>query len=204
MVVGKWDRSVIVSYLGVAISCVGMYFAISTHRHDYACVCLILAGICDMLDGFVARSIKHRSTADKQFGIELDSVADVVDFIALPIVIVCTLGVVDWYEIIPLIIFAICGVARLAYFNTTAIKTDGPVKIYHGLPVTFTSVILPIMFLIFSLFVPSVLKEMLLITMLLIAILNVLDVYIPKPKPKHYPIFILLAIVAVTLLLVAL
>ena len=204
MVIGKWDRIVIVSYLGLTASCVGMYCAIALGRHDYACICLIIAGLCDMLDGFVARLNKKRSASDKQFGIELDSVCDVVNFIAFPIVIVATLGMSNWYETIPLIIFAICGVARLAYYNSSALKTEEPTKIYHGLPVTFTALIFPIIFLVVSLIVPSVLKEMLIITILLIAILNVLDIHVVKPKPKYYPIFLVLAVIVTILLLVAL
>ena len=204
MIIGKWNRSVIVSYLGVTAGCVGMYCAIALDHHDYACICLIIAGLCDMLDGFVARLNKKRSASNKQFGIELDSVCDVIDFIALPIVIVATLGMSNWYEAIPLIIFAICGVARLAYYNSTALKTNSPAKIYHGLPVTFTAIIFPIMFLVASLLVPSVLKEMLLITILIIAILNVLDIHVVKPRPKHYPIFFILAVAVIVLLVVAL
>lgn len=203
MIIGEWNRSVWVSYVGVAASCVGIYFAISEHNYSYAVICLIVAGLADMLDGFVARSMKKRSATTKQFGIELDAVADVIDFIALPLVIICSMGV-NLLEMIPLAIFAIFGLERLAHFNATAANANKPVKFYHGLPVTFTALIFPLCYLGFALLVPSVLKEMLLITVSIIGILNVLDIHVYKPKPWTYGIFFVLAIIVTILLVVAL
>ena len=202
MIIGEWNRSVWVTYVGVAASCVGVYFTIVEHNFAYSCICLIVAGICDMLDGFIARGIKKRSATVKQFGIELDSVADVIDFIALPVVIICAMGV-NIYEIVPLAIFTIFGLERLAHFNTTAANANNPVKYYHGLPVTYTALIFPICFLIYSLTVPSVLKEMLLATISIIGILNVLDIHVYKPKPWTYGVFAVLAVIVSILLVIA-
>ena len=156
-----------------------------------------------MLDGFIARNMKKRSAIAKQFGIELDAVADVIDFIALPFVIICSMGITI-YEVIPLIIFAIFGLERLAHFNATSASANTPVKYYHGLPVTYTALTFPICFLVFSLFVPSVLKEMLLITVSIIGILNVLDIHVHKPKPWTYGLFIRLAIIVSIVMVVML
>jgi CDP-diacylglycerol--serine O-phosphatidyltransferase len=203
MVIGEWNRSVWVSYAGVAASCVGIYFAAVEHNFPYAVICLIIAGLCDMLDGFVARTMKKRSATAKRFGIELDAVADVMDFIALPVVIIACMGV-NIFEMIPLVIFAIFGLERLAHFNTSCATSDKPVKFYHGLPVTYTALIFPLAFLGFSLLVPSVLREMLLITVSIIGILNVLDIYVYKPKPWLYGVFFVLAIIVSIALVVAL
>ena len=203
MVIGEWNRSVWMSYAGVAASCIGIYFAAVEHNFPYAVICLIVAGLCDMLDGFVARTMKKRTATAKRFGIELDSVADVMDFIALPVVIIASMGV-NIFETIPLIVFAVFGLERLAHFNTTAANADKPVKFYHGLPVTFTALIFPLCFLCFALIVPSVLKEMLLITVSIIGILNVLDIHVYKPKPWTYGIFFVLAVAVTALLVVAL
>ena len=200
MIIGRWDKSVWLTYLGVALSCVGVFLAITTHNFKFSCICLIAAGICDMLDGFVARCNKGRDKEAKQFGVELDSVADVINFIALPIAIVCSMGMKEPYEIIPVIIFSVCGIARLAYFNTLALRTDDPVTYYHGLPVTYTALIVPVCFSAFSLLAPTISRELLLIVILIIGILNILDIHIPKPKPKDYWIFIALAIIVSVLL----
>ena len=204
MVIGKWNKSVWLSYAGVGVSCAGIFLAIVMHEYAYACICLIIAGICDMLDGFVARLGKNRSVSDRQFGIELDSVADVVDFVALPIAIVCAMDMKELYELVPVIVFAVCGVARLAYYNTVALKNDKPVQYYHGLPVTFTAMIFPICFLAFMYFIPSVARELLLISMTIIGFLNILDIHVVKPKPKIYGLFIVLAIIVSILLVAAL
>lgn len=192
--IGKWNRSVWLSYVGVAVSCVGMFLAITMHVFNLSYICLVAAGVCDALDGFFARKDKKRTALDKKFGIEIDSLADVVDFIALPIVIVCTMGIKNFYELIPIIFFAICGLARLAYFNVFTARTDGPVKYYCGMPVTFTAAILPLCFLLFSIFVPSIVRELILVVMALIGFLNILNIRVTKLKSKCYTLVIILAI----------
>ena len=44
---------------------------------------LLISGICDMFDGKVARKCK-RNKKEKMFGIEIDSLADTVNFLLLP------------------------------------------------------------------------------------------------------------------------
>lgn len=204
MVIGKWNKDVWLSYIGVGVSCAGIFLAVVMHEYAFACICLIAAGICDMLDGFVARTGKNRTAFDKEYGVELDSIADAIDFIALPVAIVCSMNMKEIYELIPIIIFAVCGIVRLAYYNATAKKNDKPVRFYHGLPVTFTAMIFPICFLVFCYFVPSVARELLLITMTIIGFLNVLDIHVLKPKPKVYGLFVVLAVIVSILLVVAL
>ena len=54
MFIGKYNKSLIITYLGVAFAIIGMFFALSNNL-QYAMVCMVIAGVCDMFDGKVAR-----------------------------------------------------------------------------------------------------------------------------------------------------
>ena len=52
-----------------------------------------------MFDGVVARKCK-RTEDEKRFGVELDSLVDVVNFVVLPIVIATAMGLTKWYQVL--------------------------------------------------------------------------------------------------------
>ena len=201
MLIGKWNRSVVLTYLSVAACVFGIVSCLVWQNLNWACVYLVLAGIFDVFDGKVARSMK-RTEQDKAFGIELDSLADTLSFIALPIVICISSGFDAWYLFLALIWFAICGIARLAHFNTLAAEEDGPVKYYHGLPVTFTALILPIVYLLIRNMPAVSIQYILVSTLLIIGCLNVIDFKMPKPKgPVFYTFIAVIAVVIIGVLL---
>ena len=74
---------------------------------------LIAAALLDGIDGKVARI----SQGTSRFGVELDSLADVISFGVAPMVLVYTLkpfGDLTW---VPCMLFLMCGAIRLARFN---------------------------------------------------------------------------------------
>ena len=97
MFIVKINKSVLLTYLGIIFAVVAMYFSftkIAFAEIDYlrySLVFLMLAGICDMFDGKVARMCK-RTKEEKEFGIQIDSLADTVNFLCLPVVIMLSLG----------------------------------------------------------------------------------------------------------------
>lgn len=196
MIIGKWNKTVILTYIGVIISIIGMYFALNC-KFNYAYSCLIISGICDLFDGKVARMFK-RTKEEEQFGIQIDSLADMVSFILFPIIIYMSMGITSWYAIIVYAIFALCGIARLAYFNIDVKeeKQDQPIKFYRGLPVTYVALIMPL----FELIVRWLnLNFLYLIEMFIISILFILNIKVIKPKGIAYAIFGVLAIIMVGL-----
>jgi CDP-diacylglycerol--serine O-phosphatidyltransferase len=201
MIIGKWNKSVIVTYIGVMFSIVGMYFAFANGT-KYAMCCLMAAGICDLFDGRIARSCK-RTEEEKKFGVELDSLADVFNFIAFPIVIFIGAGFAKPYFILLCILFAVCGIARLAYFNISA-EDDTPVRFYQGLPVTYTALILPIIYLLKSVLSPNLFYIVFPAALLVISILNIHNIKVPKPKGAAYIVFSLSAVFVLVLYLVVL
>ena len=96
-----------------------------------ACWFIILAFFLDGLDGFVARM----SHSDSLFGIELDSLADLISFGVAPAMIFYTFkfkGLGKWGWVLGFI-FVMCGAFRLARFNVTS--RDGPRAHFQGLPI---------------------------------------------------------------------
>lgn len=117
----------------------GFLSIIFTSKGDFqlAAVMIFAASIFDLIDGIVARLLKTTS----QFGVELDSLADVVSFGAAPSFLIYsfhfhkldTLGIV--ISALPLIL----GAMRLARFNSqlVEIETKGD---FRGLPIPLSAI----------------------------------------------------------------
>ena len=202
MFIGKWNKSVILTYIGLAVSVLGIFICFSNYEKsvNYAMSCLIVAGICDLFDGFIARRCK-RTEQEKNFGIELDSLVDAIDFIALPIAIFLQLQMNAWYHYIILVVFAICGIARLAYFNIIVEDNSKPIKYYMGLPVTYTALIFPIFYLLKYIIPLNIFNIIFTSLIVVVSLLNIINIKIKKPKGIAYLIFSLLAIVVLVLYL---
>ena len=108
---------------------------------DYrlAAVLLVLAGVFDALDGFVARATGTSS----EFGMQLDSIADVMNFGCAPAVLLYCYGFVQLGAHDPHLLrlggmasffFVACGAMRLARFNVNVGRTDP--RYFVGIPIT--------------------------------------------------------------------
>ena len=202
MFFGKWNKSVILTYIGLAVSIFGIFICFNNYEKNVnlAMSCLIIAGVCDLFDGYIARKCK-RTEQEKNFGIELDSLVDTIDFIALPIIIFLSLQMNTWYHFVIYTVFAVCGIARLAYFNILVEDNSIPVKYYLGLPVTYTALIFPVVYLFKYILPLNIFRIIYSILIIFVAVLNIINIKIKKPTGIAYFIFSLLAIVAITLYL---
>ena len=203
MFIEKLNKSVILTYLAVAFGIVGMFLALEVSI-EYALICLIIAGILDLFDGVVARKMK-RTENQKKFGVQIDSLCDVINFLVLPIIIFLGLEINNWYEICVLIVFVLAGVTRLAHFNVMVenINKDNPIKYYEGLPVTYISLIMPSIYLLRNVLIESVFNNVFILSMLIIGVMYVLNIKILKPRGKAYvvlPVIGLSLIVALILM----
>ncbi len=200
MFIGKYNKSLIISYVGVIFAIVGMYFASIAHFKD-SMVCLIIAGVCDMLDGKFARMCK-RDKDEEMFGIQLDSLADTVDFVCFPIIFGLAMGFNEWYHVVTYVLLAMAGIQRLCFFNVLVInkKDKGPVKFYSGLPVTSTAIIYPIVWLITNYASFDFNQIFYAIITITTAFLFVSNIKVPKPRGIAYPIFALIAVVGIVMI----
>lgn len=108
---------------------------------DYrlAAILLVLAGIFDALDGFVARATNTQS----DFGVQLDSIADVMNFGCAPGLLLYCYGFAQMGADHPTLVrmgglacfvFVACGALRLARFNVMVGRTDP--RYFVGMPIT--------------------------------------------------------------------
>ena len=200
MFIAKWNKSVILSYVGLVFAIIGMYICVTTGNILHALSCLIVSGVCDLFDGKIARMCK-RTKDEIKFGIQLDSLVDTASFVVFPIIILLTMGLTDWYQLPVLALSAICGIARLGHFNCLVEDSDKPVAFYTGLPVTAIAMILPLLYL-FSYIIPSNIYPIVLTILIGVnALLNILTIKVKKPKGIAYPIFAISAIVMLVLFL---
>lgn len=197
--IGVYDYTVILTFLSLISSLFGMTQAI---HGDYktAIFCLALSGIFDAFDGRVARTKKNRTEDEKNYGIQLDSLCDVICFGAFPALLCYLLGLRGLLGLVIVCFYCICAVTRLAFFNVLEAnrqKTEsGCNKVYHGLPVTSIAFILPLTFWLQMLVPDKVFLIGLHVLVLLVGFLFVLD--IPVKKPGLKTILALIAIVIVT------
>lgn len=189
-IIGCYNKSVVLTYIGVIIA---FYGILNISNKRIAIICIILAGMCDLFDGPIARMCKNRTYIDRQFGGQIDSLADIIISVILPALFVHT-NYNEVYALPICCIYILAGVIRLAWFNI--IHKDGE-KHYIGLPVTYMCLILPILYIIidiwFKLNYASIIMN---ITMIVVAILFIVNIKIPKPRGAWYLFFTLLAIVS--------
>lgn len=193
MIIGYYNASVWLTFLGTAISIAGMMSAFRGQT-KWAVAALMAAGIIDLFDGVVARRVK-RSAEEKIFGIELDSLADMIAFVALPLAIYIHLGFTTWWAFILLFFYALAAIQRLGYFNVGSNSSSTETSHYRGLPITYSALILSWSCLLFAYVMPSYLLPGMAVVLLLTAIFFILDIPVPKPRGLAYLIFVLLAVV---------
>ena len=103
----------------------------SQGRIENACWLILAAALFDALDGPMARALKVTTP----FGIEFDSIADVVSFCTAPAVLIYFSFVQDLHPLLAAAVSFVplfAGAFRLARFNQDATETPSP--FYSGLP----------------------------------------------------------------------
>lgn len=199
--IGFYNYSVIVTYIGVTLSVIAMDLA-HIGEFKYAILLLALAGACDTFDGKIARAMKNRTREMEIFGIQIDSLCDMVCFGVTPVVISYHMGLNKPWGIAIEVLFVLCGVIRLAYFNVLEeLKHTDPdmdqTKSYRGLPITTITIIYPIVYLLKPLITDGGFIIALALMHLIVAFLYVLDFKLKKPG--NAMIAVMMVLVAIVL-----
>lgn len=185
--IGFYNYSVILTYVGLLSSIFGITQVFDGHE-AIAYLCLLLSGICDLFDGKIARSMKNRTDREKVFGIQIDSLCDLVCFGVFPAVIGYHYNSVYPLRLIATMMIVLGAVIRLGYFNVMEEErqrqTTENRKEYQGLPVTTVAIILPLLYLgknnIPALIFPYVFHCF----MILISVLFILKINVKKLSMK--------------------
>lgn len=181
---GFYDYTVILTYMSLVFAVSGLLLT-DSGLFPQAVACLVVCGICDAFDGTVARTKKDRTEDEKAFGIQLDSLVDVVSFGVFPAVMSIHMGSGSLLSKVIAIAYGICAVIRLAFFNVQEAKRqqqeEGCRKTYRGLPVTSISIIYPLVYLLRGFLPQARFAAVLAAVMALTAFLFILDFSVKKP-----------------------
>jgi len=222
--IGFYDYTVILTYLSLMSGTIGIMLCLNGMGHPYlGMFFLLFSGLCDTFDGKVARSKKDRTTQMKKFGIQIDSLSDLIAFGMLPACI--GIAMLRYTMCIPdlsgvtryllthytlqtqIVLSLIAAMIRLAYFNVMEEedqnRDETGAKIYTGLPVTSAALIFPAVLLIHML-IRADLTFLYFGVMLITGGLFISKIQIKKPQNKGIATMIFFGAVECVVLIFAL
>lgn len=203
--IGFYDYTVVLTFVSLLSTVYGMTQAMDGHFR-IAILCLAVSGLCDTFDGKIARTKKDRTQDQKLYGIQLDSLCDVVCFGIFPAMICYLMGVHGLLGGFVTCYYCVCGVIRLGFFNVleTNVLYSGQQgdKVYHGLPITSIAVILPLTFLLGFLVSDQAFQYILMGMLLIVGTLFIVDFKLRKPK--NWMLMCLIALVGCAVVVVLL
>ena len=202
--IGYYNYTVWLTFIGMLSSVVGMGFAVGG-KVVPAVICLMFSGFCDMFDGIVARTKKDRTDEEKRFGIQLDSLSDIVCFGVLPFVIGVCVGANEWWQIAIMALFALAGLIRLAYYNVTEEtrqqQTDEKRKHYLGVPITSSALMVPLLFCFRGL-IGEAFPIAYTLLLLINGVLFVVPLQVKKPSKTGLAVMLVIGIACTALILI--
>jgi CDP-diacylglycerol--serine O-phosphatidyltransferase len=152
--IGFYNYTVILTYISLLISSAGICLAAAGKPFEALC-CLLASGICDMFDGKIARTRKKSTDEEKRFGIQIDSLCDVICFGVLPAAVCVAVTPAENALLQAGVwllagLYVLCALIRLAYFNVTEETrqaTEGGRRThFQGVPVTTSAVVFPLFY----------------------------------------------------------
>lgn len=122
------------------------FIAVANERFYVAAWAIVIATVFDMLDGRIARLTKTTSA----FGLQYDSIADVISFGMAPAFLVYSwvlkpFGRMGWMAAF---LYLLCGALRLARFNVT--KPDLKDNQFIGLPIPAAAAMIASIVIVFG------------------------------------------------------
>ena len=221
--IGFYDYTVVLTYLSMLSATTGIMLCLNDIGHPYlGMFFLMFCGLCDAFDGKVARTKKNRTEQMKKFGIQIDSLSDLVAFGVLPACIGIAmlrssiefsifpdfrfLHLADKSTIIKIILtmiavlYALAAMIRLAYFNVLeeerqkADKKGEALKTYIGLPVTSAALVFPTILLV-HIFSKADLTLLYFVFLAVVGFLFVSRIQFKKPTTKGVLIMIAIGLV---------
>ena len=215
--IGFYNYTVILTYLSLLSAGTGIIVSLAGDHPYWGMFFLLLCGFFDAFDGKVARTKSDRSDMEINYGIQIDSLSDIVAFGVLPacigVALINTseffknlfgreniaLALVIKYAIFAvLVLYILAALIRLAYFNVTEEerqRTEGGTRrTYTGLPVTSAALIFPtVMLLMYA--IPADISWVYIIVAIAMGFAFLGKFSIPKPKLRGILIMVAIGIV---------
>ena len=174
-------------------------------RFYFAAVAILLAAVFDVFDGKVAKL----SGATSKFGMQYDSLADLVSFGIAPALLAFSwalrpYGKFGW---LAAFLFVACGAIRLARYNVLA--SSGETKYFKGLPIPVAAAMIAFTILLyFQLIETDWVKDIVILVMIyILAFLMVSNIRyfsfkelnLAKRKPFSILIFVVLSLTVIVM-----
>jgi len=171
----------------------------------YGAIAILLASVFDVLDGKVARL----SGATSKFGVQYDSLADLVSFGIAPAVLAFSWALRPYgrFGWLAAFLFVVCGALRLARFNV--MSASGEVKYFKGLPIPAAAMMIALTILLYlRLIETGWVKDIVILVMIyILAFLmvsniryfSVKELDLAKRKPFSIFIFVILSMIVIVM-----
>jgi len=169
-------------------------------KYEYAAWLILLALIFDGLDGRVARMTKTTS----KFGVEFDSLADIVSFGVAPAMLLYQYCGLDYgrFGMVVSGLYVVFGAIRLARFNVTTSEIEP--SVFIGVPIPTAAIFVSILVLLYEKYMLDMYIPLLLAT-LFVAVLMVSNIRYPSfkkidlQKANFIKVLVALVVIASTL-----
>ena len=185
----------------------GFWAIISVFQDQFslAAMAILLAGVFDVLDGKVARI----SGGSSKFGVQYDSLADLVSFGAAPAVLAFSWALRPYgrFGWLAAFLFVVCGALRLARYNVQT--SAGEAKHFKGLPIPAAAAMISLTILVYLRLIetPWVKDIVILVMIYVLAFLMVSTVRyhsfkelgLAKRKPFSTFMFVVLSIIVIVM-----
>lgn len=180
---GYYNYTVYLTYIGMIVGFIGIVYAFEANPFG-AVICLLIAGFCDMFDGAVA-STRKRTRQERCFGIQIDSLSDLICFGVLPASIAYNMNRRNSIVLAVSAMYVLCALIRLAYFNvdeqSRQEKTSSAREVYYGMPVTLSAIFVPLVYGFLRLASPKS-NIAIAVTVFIMSMLFLLPFPLRKPK----------------------
>lgn len=170
------DLANLCSLAGLGCTILAIYFSILGLFYA-AMIGMIWAVAFDWADGLVARRIKGRTGNDRTFGVQLDSLIDIVNYGVAPAILLLSIGDFDPIFLPGAFVILAASAMRLSYFNTFGLSGGSQ---YTGLALDSNNIILVFIFLFESIFSEGIFSVILYVSCVGLAALNVSKIKTPK------------------------
>ena len=181
------DLPNVTSLAGLACTVLAIYFSILGIFYA-AMIGMIWAVAFDWADGLIARRMKGRTENDKTFGMQLDSLIDIVNYGVSPAIFLLSYGKFDPIFLPGAFLIIAASAIRLSYFNTFGLSGESK---YTGLALDSNNIALVFIFLFAPLFSDGVFSVILYVSTLGLAALNVSQIKTPKLSGNSRNVFLL-------------
>ena len=216
--IGFYNYTVLLTYFSLISGTLGIMISLSGQGHPFiGAFFLLFSGLCDAFDGKVARTKSDRTERERKYGIQIDSLSDLIAFGVLPASIGAAMfrrlsiekgRISRSYTVLlfaVIAVYVLSAMIRLAYYNVSEEeRQQKETEVRHhylGLPVTSASLIFPTVLLIHYL-VPEDITPIYLAVMVFTAFLFLTKIKITKPGLRGILIMVGIGVLEFALLVI--